>query len=122
MSSNTAVLAVTVPLDGRVFAGVENSATGEVSQATLFTYHQENDVIWAEYSGGQIIRGYLVGTRHAAKLRFRYTHLSVDKETATGFCESTIEVLGDGRVRFHEEWAWESRPETGSSIVEELMS
>jgi hypothetical protein len=120
VSNEAAAKAETVSLDGRIFAGVENSATGEVGQSTTFTYHQEDDVIWAEYSGGAVIRGYLVGTRNAEKLNFRYAHLGADKETSTGVCESIIEVLGDGRVRFHETWAWESRPETGNSIVEEL--
>lgn len=110
----------TVSLDGRTFHGVENSATGDVGQTTTFTYHQDDDVIWAEYSGGGVLRGYLVGTRSAEKLNFRYAHLGVNKATSTGVCESVIEVLDDGRVRFHESWAWESRPETGRSIVEEM--
>lgn len=103
-----------------MFAGVENSATGEVGQSTTFNYHQDHDIIWAEYSGGSVIRGNLVGTRNAEKLHFRYAHLSTTKETSTGVCNSTIELLDDGRLRLHESWAWESRPETGTSIVEEL--
>lgn len=91
-----------------------------MGQSTIFTYHQTGDVIWAEYAGGAIIRGYLVGTREAGKLNFRYAHLSSTNETSTGVCESVIEVLKDGRVRLHESWAWESRPGTGKSIVEEL--
>ena len=106
--------------DGRTFRGVENSATGDVGQSTTFTYHQDGEVIWAEYSGGLVLRGYLVGTRNGGKLNFRYVHLASNLETSTGVCESTIEILGDGRVRFHESWAWESRPETGTSIVEEV--
>lgn len=109
-----------ISLEGRVFAGVENSSTGEVGQSTIFTYHQDQDIIWAEYSGGSVIRGYLVGTRNGENLHFRYAHLSTGKETSKGVCNSTIEILDDGRVRLHESWAWESRPETGHSIVEEL--
>ncbi len=109
-----------VSLEGRIFAGVENSSTGEVGQSTIFTYHQDQDIIWAEYSGGSIIRGYLMGTRRGEKLHFRYAHLSTSKETSTGVCDSAVEILDDGRVRLHESWAWESRPETGNSIVEEL--
>lgn len=112
--------AASVSLDGRLFAGVENSASGEVGQSTIFTYHQDHDVIWAEYSGGSVLRGYLVGTRDEETLNFRYAHLSTSKETSTGVCASTIEVLDDGRLRLHESWAWESRPETGTSIVEEV--
>lgn len=109
-----------IDLDGRRFAGVVNSSGGEVGQATVFTYHQDGDVIWAEYGGGAVVRGHLVGTRAGERLHFRYSHLGVDGQTSGGVCESTIEVLEDGRVRFHETWAWESRPGTGTSIVEEL--
>lgn len=120
MSESTVAEPGAVSIDGKVFTGVQNSATGEVGAATKFHYHQDEDVVWAEYSGGAIVRGYLVGTRSGNKLNFRYSHLSTDRQTANGVCESRIEVLKDGRVRFHEAWAWESRPETGNSIVEEV--
>jgi hypothetical protein len=111
--------AETASLDGRTFAGVSNSASGEVGNATVFSYHQDGDIIWAEYSGGAVLRGYLVGTRNGGSLAFRYTHLNTGRQTANGVCDSRIEVLDDGRLRLHETWAWESRSETGTSIVEE---
>lgn len=120
MNNCAATSAQTASLDGRIFTGVTNSAGGDVGQTTLFTYHQRDDVIWAEYSGGQVVRGYLVGTRQAEKLNFRYAHLSANNETSTGVCESTIELLDDGKMRLHEVWAWESRPGTGTSVVEEV--
>ena len=75
MNVETTPQAATISLEGRVFSGVENSATGEVGQSTTFTYHQDGEVIWAEYAGGAVVRGYLVGTRQAEKLNFRYAHL-----------------------------------------------
>ncbi|WP_098485277.1 hypothetical protein [Georgenia soli] len=110
----------TVPLDGRVFAGVTNSPTGQVSGSTRFRYHEADEIIWAEYDGGDIVRGFLVGTRQDERLHFRYSHLSADRTTANGVCESRIVVLEDGRVRLEESWAWESRPEKGTSVVEEV--
>lgn len=112
--------AATVPLDGKVFAGVSNAETGQVGTSTRFRYHQDAETIWAEYEGGEIRRGYLVGTRAEDRLEFRYVHLGADGTTASGVCESRIVMLDDGRIRFEESWAWESRPETGTSIVEEL--
>jgi hypothetical protein len=109
-----------VQLDGLVFAGVTNSADGDVGAATRFTYHEDGDVIWAEYAGGGVVRGYLVGTRDAATLAFRYVHLDATGRTATGRCTSRIAVTAGERVRLHEEWAWESRPGAGSSVVEEV--
>ncbi|GAA4896616.1 hypothetical protein GCM10025789_12980 [Tessaracoccus lubricantis] len=109
-----------VSLEGRVFAGVSNADTGQVSSATQFRYHEDGGVVWAEYDGGEIVRGYLVGTRDGDRLSFRYVHLATDGATASGVCDSVIQVLSDGRVRFKESWAWESRPETGTSVVEEI--
>lgn len=31
-----------------------------------------------------------------------------------------IEVLDDGRMRLHEDWAWESRDGAGRSVLEEV--
>ncbi|MBP1137885.1 hypothetical protein JOE31_004117 [Arthrobacter sp. PvP023] len=42
-------------------------------------------IVWAEYSGGTILRGYLVGTRTADTLNFRYSHVSTDRLTANGW-------------------------------------
>ena len=105
---------------GSTGAGVSNSTEGEVGSTTIFTYHQEDETVWAEYAGGVVRKGFLVGTRTDDTLQFRYSHLNVTGETASGRCTSTIEVLSDGRVRFHESWAWESRPGTGTSVVEEV--
>lgn len=109
----------TVDLDGRTFVGVRNTADGDVGTDTAFAYHQEGDLVWAEYEGGPVRRGFLVGTRAGDGLSFRYSHLDTAGQTAGGACTSRIEVLGDGRVRLHETWAWESRPGTGRSVVEE---
>jgi hypothetical protein len=79
-------------LDGRTFAVVSNSASGEVGSTTIFSRHQAGDVVWAEYAGGDVVRG---------------------------VCGCRIEVLGDGRLRLHGSWAWEPRAGTGTSIVEE---
>jgi hypothetical protein len=43
--------------DNRFFASIQNSETGEVSSETIFHYHQKNDLVWAEYQGGEIVFG-----------------------------------------------------------------
>lgn len=106
-------------IDGKVFVGVSNSADGQVNAATRFSYHQQGGTVWADYAGGQVSRGHLVGTRRGDELTFRYVHLDVTGKTAGGRCTSRITVLPDGRVRLEESWAWESRPGIGISVVEE---
>ena len=75
----------------------------------------------ARYSGGAVRLGFLVGTREGDVLRFRYAQVRPDGTTAAGRCESRIEVLGDGRLRLHETWAWESQDGAGTSVVEEII-
>jgi hypothetical protein len=109
-----------VGLDGRVFVGVANSADGDVDTSTRFAYHQDGDVVWAEYGGGAVVRGFLIGTRSGAALSFRYVHFGRDGATSGGRCTSHIVVQADGLLELHEEWAWESRPGTGRSVVAEV--
>ena len=109
-----------VDLDGRLLAGVSNTGDGDVGATTLFRYHEDDGVVWADYAGGAVRRGYLVGTRRGDELDFRYVHLADDGATASGHCTSRVEALDDGRVRLHETWRWESREGAGRSVVEEL--
>ena len=106
-------------VDGRTFVGAHNSASGEVSGETVFRYHEHDGMVWAEYGGGAVVRGYLVGTRTGDDLDFRYVHLSAGGGTASGHCTARLELLTDGRIRSHETWQWESRDGAGSSVVEE---
>lgn len=107
-------------LDGRTFAAVAEVEGGEVGPSTRFQYTETDGVVHAEYRGGAIDRGYLVGTRNGDRLDFRYAQLAIDGTTSTGHCVSRVEQLSDGRLRLHETWEWESRPGDGTSIVEEV--
>ncbi len=105
--------------DGRTFVGVTNTGDGEVDDATVFDYHERDGLVWAEYAGGTIRLGRLTGTRNGDTLDFRYVHVSADGSTSSGHCLAQLELLPDGRLRSHESWEWESRPGTGTSVVEE---
>lgn len=106
-------------LDGRTFAASAVSGPGDVDDRTRFRYRQDGEVVWADYSGGSVVRGHLVGLRHGARLDFRYVHLDTAGTTATGHCESVVERVGE-RLRLHERWRWESRAGSGTSVLDEL--
>ncbi|MFK4102453.1 hypothetical protein ACI2L1_20690 [Streptomyces sp. NPDC019531] len=107
-------------LDGLVLAPVADQAPGQVGTRTRFTYHQEDGQIWAEYAGGDVVRGHLVGTRAGDRLDFRYVQLKGDGTTSSGHCVATVVELADGRVRLEETWEWESQPGSGTSVVEQV--
>lgn len=107
--------------DGKTFRSVTNTANGEVSGDTLFHYHQEGAIVWAEYGGGAIVRGTLIATVTPDNgLDMRYQHVNTAGELMTGRCRTTPEQLPDGRLRLHERWQWTSGDNSsGESIVEE---
>jgi hypothetical protein len=111
-----------ISYDSRTFAPVSSSETGEVGDGTLFHYHQKGDLVWAEYSGGEIEFGSLIAKVLAdGTLDMRYQHLNAKGELMTGICRSTPELLPDGRIRLHEKWQWTSGDHSsGESVIEEI--
>lgn len=108
-------------LEGRRFRDVSAARAGDVGDDTRFEYHEQHDAtIWARYAGGSVHLGFLVGRRTGNLLDFRYTHVTTAGDTASGHCDSEIELLPDGRLRLHERWRWESRKGEGTSTVEEI--
>ncbi len=109
--------------DNHVFRPAPDSvsAEGGVSAATTFVYHQEGPLVWAEYSGGEILKGFLVGTcDERGELEFVYEQINRALAVRTGSCRSAPEVLADGRIRLHEKWKWSDSGETGESVLEEV--
>lgn len=115
---------MSIHFDNRTFRSISNSDTGQVGSETLFHYHQDGDVVWAEYSGGEIVRGTLIAKVQADdSLEMRYQHVNRKGELMTGVCTSIPELLPDGRIRLHETWQWTcSDHSSGESILEEIPS
>jgi hypothetical protein len=108
---------------GRKFASIANTENGEVSSKTFFEYKQEGQIISATYSGGEILKGTLIGiVKEKGVLEFRYNHVNSRNEIRGGKCVSTPEILSDGRIRLYEEWKWLDPESTeGTSIIEEVV-
>ncbi len=109
--------------DNKTFAPVQNSETGDVNTETVFHYHQKDNLVWAEYTGGEIVFGSLIAkVTEEDWLEMRYQHLNAQGELMTGKCFSTPEILADGRIRLYEKWQWTSgNLAKGESIVEEIQ-
>lgn len=106
--------------DKRTFSAVSNSENGEVSNETIFHYHQDGSVFWAEYAGGAVRKGTMIGfVQPDGKLVFLYQHLNINGCLRSGKCESIPEIMPDGGIRLHESWRWNDSNESGTSIVEE---
>ena len=111
-----------VNLDNKTFRSVSNSGNGEVSDATVFHYRQNGPVVMAEYGGGAIKSGNLLGRIDSSGvITMTYQHFNVANELRTGRCVSTPEILPNGKLRYHESWEWTGGLEgSGASIIEEM--
>ncbi|MCU0324438.1 MAG: n-acetylglutamate synthase [Spirosomaceae bacterium] len=110
--------------NNKIFATKSNTENGEVSAETRFHYFQKENIVWAEYSGGQIIKGFLIANVVEGNcLDMRYEHININGELMTGVCYSTPEILFDGRIILNEKWKWTCGDfSEGESVVEEIVA
>ncbi len=108
--------------NNKKFASVQNSETGDISSETIFHYHQEGNLVWAEYSGGEIVFGNLVAKADEnGNLDMRYQHLNRLGELMTGICKSTPKLLKNRKIRLYEKWRWTNGDlSEGESIIEQV--
>ena len=104
------------------FRAVSNSPNGETSKETIFEYQQQGNILTAEYTGGSIIKGHLIGlVDSAGNIDMRYHQVNQQGELMTGICHSQPEAMENGKIRLHETWQWTSGDQSkGTSVVEEM--
>ena len=88
----------------------------------LATYHQDGDLVWAEFAGGEVRRGSLAGTCDPeGTLDFAYCMVLRDGGVISGRSVNTPQVLADGRIRLHERWErYGPHSARGISYMEEV--
>lgn len=108
--------------EGKRFCPKVNTSNGEVNGETIFCYHQRGNEFWAEYSGGEISRGYMIGfVEQNGALDFYYHHINTQNNIRVGKCHSIPRLLDNGKIELAEEWQWlNGDMSKGSSIVTEL--
>lgn len=106
---------------GKTFRPVANSVNGETSGDTVFHYRQTGNILTAEYAGGNIATGHLIGlVDEQGNIDMRYHQVNKEGRMMTGMCKSRPEILENGKIRLHESWEWTSGDKSaGQSIVEE---
>ena len=105
----------------KIFRPISNTVNGETSEQTVFHYKQTGQILTAEYAGGQIQKGHLIGlVDEFGGIDMRYHQVNNKNELLTGICTSRPEILENGKIRLHESWEWTSGDKSkGQSIIEE---
>jgi hypothetical protein len=108
--------------NNKQFKPISNSDNGETSADTIFVYKQEGNLLTSNYSGGKIVFGQLIGlVDESGNIDMRYQQLNSEGVLMTGICQSTPELLPNGKIRLHEQWKWTSGDGSeGESILEEI--
>lgn len=104
------------------FRPVASSSNSETTEETIFHYKQHGNLLTAEYSGGNIRKGHLIGiVRKDGSIDMRYHQVNEEGNLMTGKCHSVPERMENGKIRLIENWQWTSGDESfGQSIIEEL--
>jgi hypothetical protein len=110
------------PVDygGRHFRPVGGGPSRAGTETPVGHYHQDGDLVWAEFSGAAVRVGRLVGTRRTdGVIDAAYCLVTADGEAVAGSCLSTPTVQADGRVQLTEHWR-RLDGSTGVSHLEEV--
>ena len=102
--------------DGRRF----RAAGG--GDGTVARYHQDGDLVWADFTGGAIRRGAVTGRCDAdGTLRLAYTMVLATGEVIAGRTVNTPRRDADGRILLREEWQrFGEHAASGVSHLEEV--
>ena len=111
-------------LDGRIFAPVHNTVGGTVTDETKFHFHQSGNNITADYAGGDVKTGLIIGIfvkPDTAKLI--YHCLTIDDQLKAGEALAHFNVNDSGVLCIDMHWRWLNGEQTsGTSHYEEIRS
>jgi len=107
-------------LEGRSMHASKTAPGGVVNADTIFRFQQTDNLVTAEYAGGGIRRGSLVGLLSNGTLHFRYAQLQDDGRLDGGESHCEVKMDASGRVSIIEHYAWASRPGAGTNVISEL--
>ncbi|MDN4527528.1 n-acetylglutamate synthase [Fictibacillus fluitans] len=94
-----------IDYNNRQFVTIRQAKKGEVSSKTYFSYKQEGSIVSATYSGGDILKGNMVGVADEnGNIQMTYSHINQDHEIRGGTCTAVPQTLPDGRLQLTETW------------------
>lgn len=101
---------------------VETASNGVVNHETIFYFSDVNGIVSAEYSGGKISQGFLVGKYlNDGQLVFSYCQIQTNGKLDFGSSQCTVSRANNGKITLTEHFEWASRPgEYGTNIFQEL--
>ncbi|MDB9835560.1 hypothetical protein OAC51_01510 [Flavobacteriaceae bacterium] len=110
-----------INLNNKTFVLLENSENGEVNCETLFNYKQHGTLVTADYSGGPILEGVIIGQFQGSELTMLYQCKTKKKELKAGKATAQVSTNSNGRIELHMKWEWLTSEESGESVYIEQV-
>jgi hypothetical protein len=106
--------------DGKRFRAVHADPELPASSAV---YRQKDNLVWAEFGGGEVRRGSLTGLcADDGTVDFAYTMVLADGAIISGRSVNTPEFLPDGRIQLNERWErYGEHADQGVSTIVEVV-
>ncbi len=107
-------------LDGLRMHVSSTDEAGVVNAETILEFTQQDSVVSARYAGGDVRLGFLVGNRLGDALEFGFVQVDREGRVDGGCSQCEILYTPTGNVRIIEHFEWNTRPESGTNIFDEL--
>ncbi|HPA09619.1 MAG TPA: NAD(P)H-dependent oxidoreductase [Treponemataceae bacterium] len=91
-------------LDGIYCTGRTAPAGFPISELTVFSFRQKDETVWAEYQGGGIEKGMLLGSLTGASLKGTWQHRTTDGDLYTGTFSIAMSRDPSGRLLLDGSW------------------
>jgi hypothetical protein len=119
-------MADSISLDGVTMAVSVTADEGVVGAGTRIRFVQRGSRVLGRYSGGRILRGFLVGELSGASLTFRFAQVETthDRRSALHAGHSRCEVCRSdlGTIRVIEHFSWATRDGVGTNVFDEILA
>ena len=104
-------------LDNRVFVPVENTEDGVVNGNTRFHFWQEGIVFFADYFGGDVREGHIIGQfDETGRGHMLYHCLTTDRNLKAGKAVAEFTKYDDGRMAMDLNWEWITQTHQNNDI------
>lgn len=95
-----------INLEGKIFTLLKNSTTGEADESTIFEYNQDEELVTAEYKGGNIRYGKVIGKITGDELEMIYQCITNKGELKCGKSKGVVKFTEKGKMKLEFEWGW----------------
>ena len=107
--------------EGKTFRVLRNDGPGaDVTLETRFHFRQQGSIVHADYSGGRIKVGKLLGLLEGSTMRHHYIQINHGDEFHSGHSTDEIRLTPEGKIQLIDRWQWESKQGSGICILEEV--